>query len=273
MSEVSTLGIIGDPVSHSISPAMHNAALRALAIEATYGRWPTPAAQLPARVAALRSPGMVGANVTLPHKVAVAPLLDRCAAIATYFGAVNTIVREPDGSLTGYNTDAPAFRDSLLALGLLLPESQAVVLGAGGAARAALWALREVGCPGITVINRTLDNASRLVRPGEAALAAADPQAAAAISAATLLINTTSLGWQPGDAAPTDLALLHPGLFVYDMVYRPTPLLQAARSCGARAADGLDMLVRQAGLAFELWFRQPAPLEIMRAAAEAALRS
>jgi len=273
VSEVSTLGIIGDPVSHSISPAMHNAALRALAIEATYGRWPTPAAELPERVAALRRPGMVGANVTLPHKVAVVGLLDRCAEIATYFGAVNTIVREPDGSLTGYNTDAPAFRDSLLAQGLAPAGSRAVVLGAGGAARAALWALREVGCPDITLVNRTLENASRLIQPGEAALAAADPLAAAAIAEATLLINTTSLGWRADDPAPTDLGLLHPGMAVYDMVYRSTPLLTAARACGARACDGLDMLVRQAGLAFELWFGQPAPLAIMRAAAEDALRS
>jgi shikimate dehydrogenase len=241
-------------------------------MEATYGRWPTPAAELPGRVAALRQPAMIGANVTLPHKVAVVPLLDRCAAIATYFGAVNTIVREPDGSLTGYNTDAPAFRESLAALGLPLEDSRAVVLGAGGAARAALWALRELGCPAITLVNRTLEHASRLIQPGETALAAADPLAAAASGEATLLINTTSLGWHADDPPPTDLALLHSGLLVYDMVYRPTPLLQAARACGAQTSDGLDMLVRQAGLAFELWFGQPAPLEIMRAAAEEALR-
>lgn len=271
MSEV-TLGIIGDPVAHSLSPAMHNAALRALALAAHYERWPTPAASLPSRVAALRQPSMLGANVTLPHKVAVAPLLDRCVAIAQTLGAVNTIVRETDGSLTGHNTDAPALRDSLAALGVDFVGTRAVVLGAGGAARAALWALRDGGCCQITVVNRTLAHAQTLLETDERALANADSQLPTTLRESTLLINTTSLGWHESDPAPLPLDLLHPGLLVYDLVYQPTPLLRAADACGAATSDGLDMLVRQAALAFSLWFGQPAPLAAMRAAANAELR-
>jgi shikimate dehydrogenase len=273
VSEIAALGIIGDPVAHSLSPVMHNAALRALAIAAEYALWPTSAADLPARIGGLRQAGMLGANVTLPHKVAVVPLLDRCVAVAQTLGAVNTIVREADGSLTGYNTDAPAFYDSLAALAVDFPATRAVVLGAGGAARAALWALRQGGCQQISVVNRTRSHAAALIQGGEIALDAADPQVAACVRSSSLLINTTTLGWKPSDPAPLDLALLHPGLLAYDMVYRQTPLLQAAERCGARTSDGLEMLVRQAGLAFTLWFNREAPLDLMRNAARAALQA
>jgi len=266
------LGIIGDPVAHSLSPAMHNAALQALGINQQYDRWHTPAADLPARVRGLRSEGMLGANVTLPHKVAIAGLLDRTVAIAQELGAVNTVVREADGSLTGHNTDAPALQASLQAYGADLANQRAVILGAGGAARAALWALRNAGCQQISLINRTLSSAQALVLPHELALAADDQRVAEQLAAATLLINVTSLGWKDADPAPLDLALLHADLMVYDTVYRQTPLLRVAAACGAAHYDGLDMLVRQAGLAFSLWFKQPAPLEIMRAAALAALQ-
>ncbi len=273
MSEIAALGIIGSPVAHSLSPVMHNAALRALAIAAEYTLWPTSAADLPARIDRLRQAGVLGANVTLPHKVAVVPLLDRCVAVAQTLGAVNTIVREHDGSLTGHNTDAPAFYESLAALDLDLPTTRAVVLGAGGAARAALWALRQGGCQAITVVNRTQANAEALLQGHETALAAADPQVAAAVRASTLLINTTTLGWKPTDPAPLDLGLLHAGLLAYDMVYRTTPFLLAATACGARTSDGLEMLVRQAGLAFTLWFKREAPLELMRNAARSAIQA
>lgn len=272
MSQIAALGIIGDPVAHSLSPAMHNAALQALGINQLYDRWHTPAADLPTRVQSLRSEGMLGANVTLPHKVAIAGLLDRTVAIAQELGAVNTVVREADGSLTGHNTDAPALQASLQAYGADLAHQRAVILGAGGAARAALWALRNAGCQQISLINRTLSSAQALVLPHELALAADDRRVAEQLANASLLINVTSLGWKDADPAPLDLALLHADLMVYDTVYRQTPLLRAAAACGAAHYDGLDMLVRQAGLAFSLWFKQPAPLEIMRAAALAALQ-
>ncbi|MBM7843313.1 shikimate dehydrogenase [Herpetosiphon giganteus] len=272
MSQIAALGIIGDPVAHSLSPAMHNAALQALAINQQYVRWHTPAAELPARVQSLRAEGMLGANVTLPHKVAIAPLLDRTLAIAQELGAVNTIVREADGSLTGHNTDAPALQASLQAAGIDLASQRAVILGAGGAARAALWALRNAGCQQISLINRTLSSAQALVLPHEQALAATDPHVADCLAKASLLINVTSLGWKDTDPAPLDLGLLHAKLLVYDTVYRQTPLLKGAAAIGAAHCDGLDMLVRQAGLAFSLWFNQPAPLAVMRTAALAALQ-
>lgn len=272
MSEITTLGIIGDPVAHSISPAMHNAALRVLAIDEHYTRWHTPADHLAERVHSLRNHGRRGANVTLPHKVAVVSLLDRCVALAHEFGAVNTIVREHDGTLTGYNTDAPAFRDSLSALGVDGATTHAVILGAGGAARAALWALRQLNCRSISVINRNRERAAELVQAHEQAFSPDDSAVSMIMHDATLLINATSLGWNKHDLAPCQLDLLHGELLVYDMVYRDTPLLQAARTCGATTSDGLDMLVRQAGLAFELWFGVPAPLDVMRHAAERALQ-
>lgn len=273
MSKVTPLGIIGNPVAHSLSPVMHHAALRALGIPAEYGRWSTTAAELPERIAALRQPGMIGANVTLPHKIAVVPLLDRCVKVAHILGAVNTIVREPDGSLTGHNTDAPALRDSLQARQLDFTATSAVILGAGGAARAALWALRQSGCRQITLINRTLATARALLQNQETALAINDPAVATVVRQSTLLINSTALGWHPTDPAPLDLALLHPGLLVYDMVYRPTPLLAAAHARGAATCDGLDMLVRQAGLAFTLWFSCAAPLKVMQTAVETAIKA
>ena len=274
---VALVGVIGDPVAHSRSPAMHNAAFAHLGIRARYERWHTPAAELPARVEGLRAPGFLGANVTLPHKIAVVELLDRLDPQAAQIGAVNTIVREEEGRLAGYNTDAPAVRGTLTAAGCSLPGAVAIILGASGAARAAAFALAGTAAQ-IALVNRTLERAEELAGDVLAAsqrddlrllaLASDDPELPAALAEATLLINATSIGWH-GDETPLAAELIPPAALVFDMVYRPTRLLRDAAARGAHTLDGLDMLVRQAGLAFELWTGQPAPLDVMREALSA----
>jgi shikimate dehydrogenase len=268
-------GLIGDPIAHSRSPALHNAAFARLGLRASYQLWPTPAAELPARVESLRAPHILGANVTLPHKIAVLELLDRRDPAVDIIGAANTIVREADGSLTGANTDAPAFLASLREDAGYEPAGQAaVILGASGAARAAAVALTGARVARLVVVNRTLDRAEELLGdvlsaadydPQLAACAPDDPELARWLADATLIVNATSLGWR-ADETPLDAERIPPGALVYDMVYRPTRLLRDAAARGARARDGAGMLVRQAALAFERWTGLPAPLDAMRAA-------
>lgn len=274
-NQIKLAGVIGDPVAHSRSPAIHNAAFAHLGLRARYELWPTPAAGLAARVASLRAEHILGANVTLPHKVTVLELLDRRDPEVSAIGAANTIIREADGTLTGANTDAPAFLASLREDGGYEPAGQtAVILGASGAARAAAVALVGAGVARLFVVNRTPERAEALLGDVLAA-ASADPllfaltpddaELADVLASAGLVVNATSLGWH-GDEMPLPAELLPPGALVFDLVYRPTRLLQAAAERGARPLDGAGMLVRQAALAFERWTGLPAPLAVMRAA-------
>jgi shikimate dehydrogenase len=268
-------GVIGDPVSHSRSPAVHNAAFAHLGVGARYELWPTPAADLPARIESLRAPHFLGANVTLPHKVAVLALLDRLDADAAAIGAVNTIVREEDGALSGGNTDAPAFLASLREDGAYEPADQtALILGASGAARAAAVALIGAGVEQLIVVNRTLERAEELLGDALAAterelrlfaLAPDDVALPALLADTTLIVNATSLGWG-ADATPLAAEMIPPHALVFDMVYRPTRLLRESAARGARTLDGAGMFVRQAALAFERWTGRAAPLDVMRAA-------
>jgi shikimate dehydrogenase len=268
-------GVIGDPVAHSRSPAIHNAAFAHLGIGARYELWPTSAADLPERITSLRAPGILGANVTLPHKVAVLELLDRLDADAAAIGAVNTIVREPDGALTGANTDAPAFLASLREDAAYEPAGQAtLILGASGAARAAAVALVGAGVQRLIVVNRTLERAEELLGDALAmaerdlqlfALAPDDEALPELLAETTLIVNATSLGWS-ADVTPLAAELIPPNALVFDMVYRPTRLLGEAAARGARTLDGAGMFVRQGALAFERWTGHVAPLDVMRAA-------
>jgi shikimate dehydrogenase len=268
-------GLIGDPVAHSRSPALHNAAFAQLGLRARYELWPTPAADLPARIESLRAPHILGANVTLPHKIAVLELLDRLDPAVEVIGAANTIVRQADGSLTGANTDAPAFLAALREEAGYDPAGQtAVILGASGAARAAAVALLGAGLARLAVANRTIERAEALL--GDLLTAAdGDPLLYAIglddaglpelLAEAGLIVNATSIGWHGADS-PLVAALIPPGALVFDMVYRPTQLLRDAAARGARTLDGAGMLARQAALAFERWTGQAAPLDVMRAA-------
>jgi shikimate dehydrogenase len=268
------VGLVGWPVEHSLSPAMHNAAFDALGLNWRYVPLPVPPGQAQIAVRGLAALGFRGTNVTVPHKQAVMPVLGVIEASASEFGAVNTIVieRDPDGasSLSGYNTDVQGFA-SALRWGGFEPETggDTVVVGAGGAARAVVFGLLQSGDSQILVLNRTPERAQALIsdlgsRGGWASRLHALPLTPETLieSArdADLLVNTTTLGMWPrvdGSIWPEGVPIpIH--LTVSDLVYNPleTRLLRQARESGARAIDGLEMLVLQGALAFAMWTDQ-----------------
>ena len=274
------VGLIGYPVSHSLSPQMQQAAFDALGIEARYVLWETQPGTLAQRIASLRSPGVLGANVTIPYKEDVVSLLDEYDAAAVKIGAVNTIVNR-DGRLVGYNTDAAGFIRALTdftGCAFDCHGKKAVILGTGGAARAAAVALLENGVGELALLGRTYGRVDALVnhlraldsgnkRVSGASLGGAD--AGGFLSRADLLVNATSVGLRMDDEALlVDIDLLQAGAFVMDMVFNSpqTRLLGAAHARGCHTLNGLAMLLYQGALAFELWTGRAAPVEPMRAA-------
>lgn len=280
------VGLIGWPVSHSVSPAMHNAAFAALGLDWRYVPLPVDPT-LPGAVGdavrGLRAMGLRGVNVTVPHKQAVLPFLDHIAPAAQAMRAVNTIIVGVDGALTGDNTDAPGFIADLRAHGVEPAGRRVLVLGAGGSARAIVYGLAQAGADHITIANRSVARAQQLLNDLHPYLGAttgnviALPDDLEAATGASLIVNCTSLGmWPHADTTPWPVALpLRADQIVYDLVYNPeeTVLLQQARAAGARAIGGLGMLIWQGALAFERWTGQSAPVATMRAAAAAQLRS
>lgn len=267
------LGVIGHPVGHSRSPAMQQAALDALGIEAVYELWDTPADQLAARVAELRRPEYLGANVTIPHKLAVMALLDEIAPEARATGAANTIVRSEtaDGvRLAGHNTDVAGLERALAESTDAADVRHVLVLGAGGAARAALAVARRWNAMAC-VAARDAAKARMTLRGIAIADLGDRDELAAALSTADLLINATPAGMASQDEtplAPELLAALPGDAFVFDMIYEPpeTALVRAARARGLRASGGLPMLLYQGAAAFTLWTGHEAPIAVMRAA-------
>jgi len=270
-------GVFGWPVAHSKSPAMHNAAFRALGRDALYVPFAVPPERLPQAIEAVRTLGVRGFNVTLPLKTDVMLLLDALEPAAQAIGAVNTVLRDGD-RLIGTNTDAGGLTRSLVAAGVNLKGVQAVVLGAGGAARAALFGLAEAGATQIVVAARRLEAAQRLVDELSAACAPAELAACTlergplqtAFAHAGLLVQASSATL--GDTAEgrafvaaLPLGALPPGAAVCDLVYKPrtTALLASAREHGLLAVDGLGMLLHQGALAFERWTGVTAPLDAM----------
>ncbi len=282
-AETRLVGLMGWPVAHSVSPAMHNAAFAALGLNWAYVPLPVPPARVEDAVRGLRGLGFAGANVTVPHKQAVIKHLDELSPEAKAIGAVNTIVVR-EGQLVGYNTDAEGFMRALREAGYDPEGRRAVVLGAGGAARAVVYALAHAGAR-VVVLNRTPGRAQRLVRTLKPHLPPEVPVAAAALTAADLsphlakghlLVNATSVGMAPHVLrSPLPGGTTIPkGLTVCDLVYNPaeTTLLRQAREVGAAVISGLGMLVHQGALAFELWTGVQPPVDVMRQAAAAALR-
>ena len=268
------LGVIGAPVAHTASPAMHNAALRALDLDYVYAAFRVDPAALPQALAGMRAFGMVGLNVTVPHKQAVMAHLDEISAEAQSIGAVNTIANR-DGRLVGYNTDAFGIVQSLKADGDLDPlPPKVALLGAGGAARAVLYALlARDEVEEVLLLNRTVEKAAALagdldsgsrVRVGS--LAETGP-----IGDAGLLINATALGMHPReDVSPlADPSCLHEHMLVADIVYNPlkTVLMRQAAAAGAPTINGLGMLAWQGARSFEIWTGVEPPVEAMIAAA------
>lgn len=247
---------------------MQQPALDALSVGAIYERWETPLATLPDRIASLRAENVLGANVTVPHKQAVMPLLDEISPLAVKVGAVNTIVNR-DGRLYGDNTDVYGFVTSLSEACADLQGAEAIILGAGGASRAVVLGLHELGFTRISLVNRNLERAAQLrddlAVPGVEIAGAADDL----LPSCRVLINATSLGWHAGEL-PIDAALLErlpAQALVMDLTYRETDLLIAAEARGLQTLDGLGMLVYQGVLAFERFTGQKPPVDVMWAAA------
>jgi shikimate dehydrogenase len=276
------IALIGHPVAHSISPAFQQAALDALGIDARYEAWDTPAEGLAAAAERLRSATLLGANVTVPHKVAMMRLIDSPDATVERVGALNTIVRR-DSKLHATNTDVAGILRALESAGVSPKGRRVLLLGAGGAARAVVVAMRQAGAAAVTIANRTPERAADLVPLGGADLEvatcpldAADPALQAAMGAADLVVHSTSLGMRHGPderATPVPAELFHAGQIAFDLVYVPerTPFLRAAESGGAHSVGGLAMLVHQGAESFRLWTGQEPPLEVMFAAARSAL--
>jgi shikimate dehydrogenase len=269
------LGIFGDPVAHSLSPLMQNAALQQTGIDAVYVPFHVKAAALGEAVGAIRFLDIWGVNVTVPHKEAVCAFLDEVDASARLIGAVNTIVNR-DGCLVGYNTDASGFLRSLGEdLQFIARGKQVLLLGAGGACRAALVALCQAGASRIAVANRTLPRAEGLVGEfadtfGETRLESfgLDPeQLQVAAREVDLVVNTSAVGLKGESFTGLPLGDLNTGALVYDMVYAPgaTPLIREAARKGLRAAGGLGMLAGQGEEAFFIWTGRKPPSGLMKA--------
>lgn len=263
--------VIGSPVGHSLSPAIHNAAFSELGVDWSFAAFDVAAGGASAALAAMKALGIGGYAVTTPLKQEMAAAVDRVDAAAEQLGSVNTVVLNDDGSTFGTSTDGDGFVASLRHHHIDLAGKRTVVLGAGGAGRSIVEALGRAGVAEIAIVNRTHATAERA-----AALA---PQtviaSATAIADADIVINTTSIGMGNADATPIeDRSLLHSDLIVCDIVYHPleTRLLRDARTAGARVVDGLSMLVGQAALQQQLWCGEPGCVETMRAAAQAELR-
>jgi len=270
--------IFGFPVEHSLSPAMHNAAFKALGIDATYAKRAVAPDTLAAALKSFVADGFSGANVTVPHKEAVMALLDEVEPAARAIGAVNTIVREGD-LLRGCNTDARGLAESLREASVSLQGARVVVLGAGGAARAAVVGLGQAGATSVVIAARRADRASALaaelreVATTHVRGTDMNEGLREALSKATLLVQATSatLASDPNAGAFAEsipVEVMPSDATVIDLVYKPrvTTLIQRAQHRGLRTVDGLGMLLHQGALAFSLWTKQPAPIDVMRAA-------
>jgi shikimate dehydrogenase len=263
--------LIGHPVAHSLSGAMQQAAFDELGIDARYELWDRAPIELADAVTELRSEEFLGANVTIPHKERVVPMVDRLTEEATATGAVNTITRE-GRRLIGHNTDVAGFKVALDKLvGRQKMPKQAVVLGAGGGARAVVYGLIREGFQRIVVFNRHLHRAEGLVKHFGRTAAHMELRAMpwhesiieVEIAKAKVLVNATSIGLT-SDVSPVPAAALNEELLVLDLIYSKTRLLRDAAAVGATTSDGELMLLHQGAAAFTLWTGQPAPLELMR---------
>lgn len=278
------LGIIGYPIGHSMSPVFQQAALDACGVDARYVAYQVAPDEVEGFVNGLRQPGILGINVTVPHKLAVMPFLDEIDDWATEAGAVNTIVNR-DGRLTGHNTDGYGFLRALREGAGFEPAGRSVlILGAGGAARGVVLALAREGAGELTIANRTRERAESLAHlaQGRNISAQAIPllgdYLVSAASTAELIVNCTTIGMTHGpDVEPIPLPweAIPPGALVYDLVYNPLEtqlLLQAAR-VGLATLGGIEMLVYQGAASFEMWLERPAPVPVMLEAAVRAMQS
>jgi len=249
--------VMGDPIEHSKSPAMHNVWFREMSIDATYIPVHVSSESLESAVAGLKTLGASGWNVTIPHKTAIIPYLDELDELAEKMGAVNTVVRTKEGTLKGYNTDGVGFVRSLEdAVGKSHKDKPVLLIGAGGAARGIAFAMQQQGYKNLTIANRTVANAQAIVDEMGTGQAISLTEAEATLADFCILVQMTSAGLATGNfSMPFSLDRLTKGAIVADIVYNPlmTPFLQAAEEKGATIVTGLGMFVHQGAIAFEYW--------------------
>lgn len=276
MSPPARLAVLGDPVAHSASPLMHNAALQAGGRKLQYVRIHVTPEELPESLKQLSSADFIGASLTIPHKQAALSFMDHVSREADLMGAINTVAVR-DGKLHGYNTDGPGLSSAIHeSFDIPLKELRVLILGgAGGAGRAITVQCAIEGCPRITIANRNRKKGDALAREIEASIrqqvtsiTLSQAELSASITSADLIINATPLGMKEGDPSPLPEGLLTKNHLVYDTVYSggETALLKQARMAGARCAGGFSMLLHQGALQNSLWFGEAAPLETMRKA-------
>jgi shikimate dehydrogenase len=277
------LAVFGDPVAHSASPQMHNAALEKCGIAARYTRLHIRPEELREALRLLPKAGFIGVNLTIPHKEAAMRGMHRIDAHARRIGVVNTVVVEGE-ELVGFNTDGPGLVRAIRAeFGMDLRDLRVMVLGAGGGAgRAVAMQCALEQCVRLTLVNRTVEKAQELVKDLQALMTGPHVSGPLArvvaigweesalrtqMGQTDLIINCSSLGMKRSDPSPIESSLLEPNLLVFDTVYTAarTRLMQAADEAGALSANGLSMLLHQGALSFEIWFNREAPLEAMRA--------
>ena|SRR5947209_1945080 len=277
------LGVFGDPVEHSLSPQMQNAALKHGNIQMQYARFHISPNELEKSLRRARELKFVGLNLTLPHKIAALEWIDRLDDDAKEIGAVNVIKFEAEKA-HGFNTDGRGFARAIREqFAVDLRDLRILVLGAGGAARAIALECAKSRCERLVIANGTYEKGEQLARKlrnffkgpkvfGPVPRLQAIPWQETAfqfqIANVDLVVNATPVGLNPGDPSPLSSRLLAPQLMIYDTIYsdKPTPLISAAMEAGARAVDGLSMLLHQGALSFEIWFGRAAPLEVMRKA-------
>src|SRR5438552_11350689 len=278
------LGVLGDPVAHSLSPEMQNAALRACEIDAQYTRFHIRANELRSALRFLRDLDFVGVNLTVPHKIAAFAQIDQAYESASQAGAVNTILLR-DKKLIGFNTDGEGFLRSIRSeFSVDVRDLRVMILGAGGGTGHAIaWQCALENCERLVLVNRTYEKAQalaeqlrpffvgpRVLGPAGRLEAVAWDEAAlrAQLGDVDLLVNATPLGMNPSDPSPIPTRLLAPHHMVFDAVYGPsrTSFLRAADQAGARGVNGLSMLLHQGALSFSIWFDREAPIDAMRTA-------
>ncbi len=282
------LGVIGDPIAHSLSPVIHNAAIDRLGLDCVYVAFPVKSIDLATALAGFAAIGVVGCSVTIPHKQAITPLLTKITPLAEAVGAVNTLINTPSG-WEGTNTDVAGFISPLKAMQRDWANTTAVILGNGGAARAVVAGCHQLGCKAIHVVGRSAAKLDEFQTSWQGIeLTTADRDSPTTVTIEThvwnelpdlisidnlLLVNTTPVGMHPNtELSPVDaetMQSLSANAIVYDLIYTPSPtkFLQLAQGLkGVIAIDGLEMLVQQGAVAFELWLQKPPPVDVMRQA-------
>ena len=265
-----TYALIGDPIDHSLSPNIHNAAFRHLKLDHTYIAYKIPAGELSAGIEALKAIKIAGFNVTIPHKIEMMKFLDEMDTTSKVIGAVNTVSNE-NGKLKGYNTDMIGFLDPIKKKNLAIKDSQVLLLGAGGAARAILTAMIKEKASKITIVNRTQKNANKLAdfakKIGGNVDTVSIEKANELVGDYKFIINSTSIGMK-NEPSPISTRNISKNSVVYDIVYQPinTDLIKKSKENGATIIYGYEMLLSQAACSFEIWHKMQAPYDVMKKA-------